>query len=237
VLLDPATREISLKVVYYGSTGSGKATNLAALHSALRPEARGRMMTIATGDDRTLAFDVLVAGVGGMVPLRVKVFSVPTEEIHVSTRRLLLDGADGVAFVADSRTSATESNAAAFLELSENLHANGTDIAEMPLVIQFNKRDLPEVRSDGELAQIARRGREPVFLASAATGEGVRETFLGLLGVVSRRLGARDEGGARLDVDAVLEAAGRAFTDALPREALVQVSVGGHFGPAGPPPP
>jgi hypothetical protein len=100
----------------------------------------------------------------------------------------VLQGADGVAFVADSQSSETEANAASFLDLRENLRGNGMNLGEMPTVIQFNKRDLPQVRSDAELSELARRGKEPVFGAVATAGTGVLETFMGLLLVTYRAL-------------------------------------------------
>src|SRR4029077_18316553 len=101
--------------------------------------------------------------------------------IHGSTRRLVLQGADGVAFIADSQLTETENNAAAFLDRRENVKGNGMRVGAMPLVIQFNKRDLPNVRTDAELVELARRGKEPVFKASAVNGQGAVGSFFGLL--------------------------------------------------------
>ncbi len=182
--LDFAAREVTLKLVYYGPALSGKTTNLIALHERAGKEARGRLMTLETKNDRTLFFDLLpltFRSQGGDVRLRIKLFTVPGQPIHASTRKLVLQGADGVALIADSRLSETEHNAASFIDLRDNLKANGTDIAKTPLVIQFNKRDLPEIRSDDELRKMASRGKEPVFTAIAKDGVGVLETFLALL--------------------------------------------------------
>src|SRR5262249_10369842 len=140
-------------------------------------------MTLETRDDRTLFFDMLPLTFRSdkEISIRIKLFTVPGQVIHGSTRRLVLQGADGVAFIADSQLSETENNTAAFVDLRENLKANGMNVGQLPLVIQFNKRDLPAVRSDEELADLARRGREPVFPAVATSGRGVLETFVGLL--------------------------------------------------------
>lgn len=182
-------REIALKLVYYGPALSGKTTNLRSLHQLSSEGARGRLMTLETKDDRTLFFDMLPLtvraepdrnGVAGMA-LRIKIFTVPGQVLHASTRRLVLQGADGVAFIADSQTSETEHNAASFLDLRQNLKELGLSLKELPVVIQFNKRDLDKVRSDEEIDVLARRGREPVFKASAVAGHGVLETFFGLL--------------------------------------------------------
>jgi mutual gliding-motility protein MglA len=180
---DFVAKELTIKLVYYGPALSGKTTNLQSLHLLVDSGSRGRLMTLETRDDRTLFFDMLPLAfrAGKELSLRIKLFTVPGQVIHGTTRRLVLQGADGVVFVADSQLGETEHNATAFLDLSENLKANGMKLGDMPLVIQFNKRDLPDVRTDAELVALARRGKEPVFPAIATTGKGVAETFLGLL--------------------------------------------------------
>lgn len=187
--LDFAARELSLKVVYYGPALSGKTTNLRALHSMLEAAHRGRLMTLETRDDRTLFFDLLpLAFRVGDLSLRLKVFTVPGQALHASTRRLVLQGVDGVVFVADSQASETENNGTSFIDLKHNLRQNGTEVASVPVVIQFNKRDLPDVVSDSELRDMASRGKEPVFLAVASEGQGVVETFLGGLELTLHQL-------------------------------------------------
>lgn len=185
-------REIAMKLVYYGPALSGKTTNLRSLHQLTSDESRGRLMTLETKDDRTLFFDMLPLtfkseGAGGMT-LRIKIYTVPGQVLHASTRALVLQGADGVAFVADSQVSETEQNAASFLDLRRNLAELSIDIKTIPVVIQFNKRDLERVRSDDEIRALASRGREPVFKASAVNGQGVLETFFGLLHVTWSKL-------------------------------------------------
>src|SRR5688500_11166949 len=141
-------------------------------------------MTLETQDDRTLFFDLLpltFRAKDGDVSLRLKLFTVPGQPIHAATRRLVLQGADGIALIADSRVSETQRNAESFFDLRQNLRDNGLDLSKMPLVIQFNKRDLPEIRTDQELEQLAHRGKEPVFRAIATRGVGTVETFVGLL--------------------------------------------------------
>ncbi len=185
--LNFAAREVAIKLVYYGPALSGKTTNLKALHELTRPESRGRLMTLETKDDRTLFFDMLPlvfkadTAEGGSMSLRVKVFTVPGQVVHASTRRLVLQGADAVAFVADSQISETENNAASFLDLRSNLKELGRSMRDIATVIQFNKRDLANVRSDAEIDELARRGKEPVYKASAVHGKGVVECFFGLL--------------------------------------------------------
>jgi signal recognition particle receptor subunit beta len=178
-------REIALKLVYYGPALSGKTTNLRSLHQLTTEGSRGRLMTLETKDDRTLFFDMLPltlkADQEKGMSLRIKIFTVPGQVLHASTRRLVLQGADGVAFIADSLISETEHNAASFLDLRQNLQELGLSLKQLPLVIQFNKRDLDKIRSDDEIDALARRGREAVFKASAVSGHGVLETFFGLL--------------------------------------------------------
>lgn len=190
--LDFKTRELTLKLVYYGPALSGKTTNLQALHKVVDRDATGRLMTLDTKDDRTLFFDLLPLNFKAKsgVSVRIKVFTVPGQTIHASTRRLVVQGADGVVFVADSQRNETQNNTAAFLDLKSNLEANGLSLKSMPVVIQFNKRDLPaaSIRSNEELDDLARRGREPVYLAVATGGAGVVETFIGLLQVTWQAL-------------------------------------------------
>ncbi len=188
--LDFKSRELTVKLVYYGPALSGKTTNLQAIHRLMTDDNRGRLMTLETQDDRTLFFDLLpltfrsAAG----IQVRIKLFTVPGQVIHNATRRLVLQGADGVAFIADSQKKETRANAEAFKDLQENLKENGLDIGTIPLVIQFNKRDLPDIRTDEEINKLAKKGKEPVFKASALAGDGVLETLLGLIKVTWTKL-------------------------------------------------
>jgi hypothetical protein len=202
--LDFSAREVTIKLVYYGPALSGKTTNLVSLHQQAGADARGRLMTLETQDDRTLFFDLLpltFRNREGDVALRIKLFTVPGQPIHAATRRLVLQGADGVALIADSRVSETESNAASFYDLRHNLRDNGIELAKMPLVIQFNKRDLPDIRTDEELIDLARRGREPVYRAIATRGVGVVETFMGLLHLTWQTLDETHQLAKKLGID------------------------------------
>jgi signal recognition particle receptor subunit beta len=191
--LDFASRELTIKLVYYGPALSGKTTNLQALHAASSPEATGRLMTLETRDDRTLFFDLLPLTFGSEkgLSVRLKVFTVPGQVIHSSTRRLVLQGADGVAFIADSRIAETEHNAESFRDLRENLKQNGINPKQIPLVLQFNKRDMADIRSEAELAEMAAQGKEPVYLAVATKGYGVVDTFVALLHLTWQMLDTR----------------------------------------------
>jgi signal recognition particle receptor subunit beta len=183
VQLDFKARELTVKLVYYGPALSGKTTNLQAIHRLLSPDGRGRLMTLETRDDRTLFFDLLplTFNTASGLTVRIKLFTVPGQVIHNSTRKLVLQGADGVAFIADSQLQEIRANQASFKDLRRNLRENGLDPAKLPLVIQYNKRDLPNIRTEEEIRRMAAMGKEPTFLATATHGTGVAETFLGLV--------------------------------------------------------
>ena len=181
--LDFQARELTVKLVYYGPALSGKTTNLQAVHRLLSPDGRGRLMTLETRDDRTLFFDLLplTFDTSSGLTVRIKLFTVPGQVIHNSTRKLVLQGADGVAFIADSQAQEIRANQASFKDLRRNLRENGMDPAKMPLVIQYNKRDLPNIRSEEDIRRMAAMGKEPTYLATATHGAGVTETFIGLV--------------------------------------------------------
>lgn len=231
-------REIALKLVYYGPALSGKTTNLRSLHQLTSDDARGRLMTLETKDDRTLFFDMLplmfraqgVSPSSGMT-LRIKIFTVPGQVLHASTRRLVLQGADGIAFIADSQVSETEHNAASFLDLRRNLSELSLSLKTMPVVIQFNKRDLPKVRSDEEIVALASRGREPVFKAAAVNGQGVLETFFGLLHMTWSKLEAEHKlaGMLGIEPDALLPMAAKQLGLATDVRTLLSACVGGNL--------
>jgi mutual gliding-motility protein MglA len=175
-------REIAIKLVYYGPAMSGKTTNLQQIHAKMDARKRGRLLTLDTKEDRTLYFDLLPLAFKSAsgITCKVKLFTVPGQVIHNTTRKVVLQGCDGVAFVADSQIAETKNNNESFANLRANMKENRLDTENIPIVIQFNKRDLPKVRTDDELKRIAARGKEPVFAAVAFKGEGVAETFLGL---------------------------------------------------------
>ncbi|MBX5482665.1 MAG: MglA protein [Myxococcaceae bacterium] len=191
--LNQAQRELTVKVVYYGPGLSGKTTNLQMIHARTRPEVRGRLLTVETHDDRTLFFDLLPVffSTANGFKVKVKLFTVPGQVIHNATRRIVLQSADAVAFIADSRRSASAENNAYWRNLHENMRENGLDPGETPVVIQFNKRDLPDTRSDAEIEETRRRGKEPVIGAVAIRCEGVLETLYYVLQGAWRSLEAR----------------------------------------------
>jgi len=190
VQLNNEAREIAVKVVYYGPALSGKTTNLQALYQKIEPTVRGRLMTLDTKDDRTLFFDMLPVFFRTAAGLKVKLklYTVPGQVIHESTRRIVLQGTDAIAFVADSRRSEAASTLAYWNNMLKNLEANGLDYKTLPIVIQLNKRDLPEARGDDELGDLRRLIQPPMVPAVAIRGEGVVETLYELLTLCYRSL-------------------------------------------------
>ena len=186
-------REITLKVVFYGPALSGKTTNLQMIHQFLDPQARGRLMSLDTADDRTLFFDLLPVFFKSKSGFKVKIklYTVPGQVMHTSTRRIVLSGADGIIFVADSQRSEARANNEAWRSMMENLRENGITADDIPIALQFNKRDLPDIRTDAELDELRQKSREPVFGAVAVRGEGVLETLFALLKLTYRNLNQR----------------------------------------------
>jgi signal recognition particle receptor subunit beta len=193
VAFNNEAREVAVKVVYYGPALSGKTTNLQALHDKIDPKLRGRLMTLDTKDDRTLFFDMLPVffRTASGVKIKVKLYTVPGQVMHESTRRIVLQGTDAVAFVADARRSEVPTTLAYWNNMVTNLEANGLDPRELPIVIQLNKLDLPEVRRADELGDLARVPPPPVVPAVAIRGEGVVETLHTLLELTYRSLDRR----------------------------------------------
>jgi mutual gliding-motility protein MglA len=186
-------REIVLKVVYYGPPLCGKTSNLQALHKLLDPKCTGHMTVLNTADDRTLFFDLLPVFVttDNGYRLKLKLFTVPGQVIHAATRRIVLGGADGVVFVADSQASEVKVNNEFWHGMRRYLEESGVDPETVPLVIQFNKRDLPNVRTKEDIDKLRKAGPEPVFEAVAVRGEGVVETLHGLLMLMFQNLNTR----------------------------------------------
>ncbi len=181
--LNHAQRELTVKIVYYGPGLSGKTTNLQKIHERTSDEVRGRLLTVETHDDRTLFFDLLPVffHTANGFKVKVKLFTVPGQVLHNATRRIVLQNADGVAFIADSRRSAGPDNNAYWRNLMENMRENGLSPAEVPVVIQYNKQDLPDAKTDAEIQETAKRGKEPVLGAVAIRGVGVLETLHAVL--------------------------------------------------------
>ena len=180
---------LSFKLVYYGPAQSGKTTNLLRLHEQLSPEMKGEMMTLETQNDRTLFFDLLPLGFRAPSGLLIKfrLFTVPGQVAHDGTRKAVLSRADGVVFVADSDRTQEANNAESFQTLSENCSRVGIDFESLPLVVQFNKRDLPTAVPEAEICGRWSATSWPLVFASALRGEGVTASFEALLRSLYRR--------------------------------------------------
>lgn len=183
---DQEQNRLTIKLVYYGPAQSGKTTNLMRLHDYLQPELKGEMMTLETHNDRTLFFDLLPLGFTAPSGLLVKfkLYTVPGQVQHDSTRKAVLSRADGVVFVADSQRSQSVNNGESFDNLAANTARVGLDFERLPLVVQFNKRDLPDVVSEEEVRQRWGSVPWPLHFSVALVGTGVVETFRALLAQV-----------------------------------------------------
>lgn len=190
VLFNYATRELTAKIVYYGPGLCGKTTNLEYIHKSLPEKTRGKMLSLATQTDRTLFFDFLPIDLGSVkgMKTRVQLYTVPGQVFYDATRKLVLKGADGVVFVADSQREMFDSNLESWENLRQNLQENGLDINTIPMVVQMNKRDLPNVMPVKELNQKLNEVGVPYYEAVAITGKGVQETLKGIAKVVLENL-------------------------------------------------
>jgi mutual gliding-motility protein MglA len=179
VLFNHATREMTAKIVYYGPGLCGKTTNLMVIFDKLDPKQKGKMLSLATKTDRTLFFDLLPVDIGkvGNFNLKMQLYTVPGQVFYNETRKLVLKGADSVVFVADSQPSMVESDRESFANLLDNMRENSIDPDETPIVIQYNKRDIPGVLSVDQLQEQLGLEGYPYHEASAIKGEGVMETF------------------------------------------------------------
>lgn len=195
-IVDHATRLITCKLVYYGPGRSGKTTNLTYLHSALPGEQVGSLTSLATRRDRTLFFDYLPVDLGtvGAYKVRFQLYTVPGQPYYRAIRQLVLQGADGVAFVADSQRHRWEDNIDSMQDLHANLAEHGIDARVLPMVLQYNKQDLPPslAASVDELSIALNFRAVPEFAADAPRGTGVFDTLRSLGMRVLRRLGAED---------------------------------------------
>jgi signal recognition particle receptor subunit beta len=194
---------LTFKLVYYGPAQSGKTTNLLRLHELLAPELKGEMMTLETQGDRTLFFDLLPLGFRAPSGLLIKfrLFTVPGQVAHDGTRKAVLSRADGIVFVADSQRSQETNNAEAFKTLADNCSRVGLDFQAMPLVVQFNKQDLPAAVPPEEIRGRFSAAPWPLTFASALHGDGVVATFERLLRATFRRYAGDSELASRHGLD------------------------------------
>ncbi|HEX8253989.1 MAG TPA: GTPase domain-containing protein [Thermoanaerobaculia bacterium] len=197
VLFNHATREMTAKIVYYGPGLCGKTTNLMVIFDKLDPKSKGKMLSLATKTDRTLFFDLLPVDIGKVGPfnLKIQLYTVPGQVFYNETRKLVLKGADSVVFVADSQPAMVDANRESFANLLENLEQNQIDVNDTPIVIQFNKRDIPGVLPVEQLQEALGFEGYPYTEASALKGHGVMETFKLISKITAKHLLSRLKGG------------------------------------------
>lgn len=197
VLFNHATREMTAKIVYYGPGLCGKTTNLMVIFDKLDPKSKGKMLSLATKTDRTLFFDLLPVDIGKVGPfnLKIQLYTVPGQVFYNETRKLVLRGADSVVFVADSQPAMVDANRESFANLLENLEENQIDPNDTPIIIQYNKRDLPGVLPVETLQESLGFEGYPYTEASALKGEGVMETFKLVSKLTAKHLYSRLKGG------------------------------------------
>jgi signal recognition particle receptor subunit beta len=191
-LVNYATREITCKIVYYGPGRSGKTTNLHYIYGQVPEERKGKMVSLATQTDRTLFFDFLPLDLGLISGFTTKfqLYTVPGQVYYQTTRKLVLQGADGVVFVADSQARQLAENVESLQDLHANLAEQGVEARSVPLVIQYNKQDLPPdlILSAPELSDALNFRGVPDFAADALHGPGVFETLRSISELVLKRL-------------------------------------------------
>ena len=189
-VINYSKKEISAKIVYYGPSLCGKTTNIQSIYASIKPDQKGKLVSLATEADRTLFFDFLpieIANIRGF-KTRLHFYTVPGQVYYNSTRRAVLTGVDGLVFVADSQRDKMEENVESLANLEENLNYYGKSMKTMPLVIQYNKRDLPDVTPVSEMEQILNPDAYPYFEAVATTGEGVLQTLTKVTKMVLRHI-------------------------------------------------
>ena len=191
-LVNYATREITCKIVYYGPGRSGKTTNLHHIYEQVPDDRKGKMVSLATQTDRTLFFDFLPLDLGMIsgFTTRLQLYTVPGQVYYQTTRKLVLQGADGLVFVADSQARQLGENIESMQDLHANLAEQGVDVRTLPLVIQYNKRDLPADMTlrVPELEDALNFRGIPSYSADAVHGAGVFETLRGISEIVLRKL-------------------------------------------------
>jgi mutual gliding-motility protein MglA len=190
-LINFAAREINYKIVYYGSGLCGKTTNIQYIHRKVNPDARGKLVSIATEEERTLYFDFLPLSLGTVKGMRTRfhLYTVPGQSHYNASRRLVLQGVDGVVFVADSQISRLDENVESYLNLWDNLLDQDDDLTKLGVVLQLNKRDLSDIFSIPDLQELLNHTDSPMVEACALTGQGVFETLRTICKQVIARTG------------------------------------------------
>ena len=190
-MINYASREINCKIVYYGPGLGGKTTNLEYIYNKVTPNTRGKLISLATESERTLFFDFLPVDLGTIrgFKTRFHLYTVPGQVYYNASRKLILKGVDGVVFVADSQVERLDANIESMHNLYENLAEYGYDLRQLPFVIQYNKRDLPNVSPVEELDQHLNPDRVPSYEGVAPSGGGVFDTLKAVAKLVIKSLG------------------------------------------------
>ncbi len=190
VFINYAAREINTKIVYYGPGLGGKTTNLQYIYNKAHPNQKGKLISLATETERTLFFDFLPLDLGTVRGFKVRfhLYTVPGQVFYDASRKLILKGADGVVFVADSQRERMDANIESLNNLKINLRENNLDIFTIPYVLQLNKRDLPSAVPVEEMIRVLQVKGEPVFEAVAIRGIGVFETLKAIARLVLQEL-------------------------------------------------
>jgi len=189
-LINYSLREISCKIVYYGPGLGGKTTNIQYVYNRLRPESKGRLISLATEMDRTLFFDFLPLDLGSIKGFRTRfhLYTVPGQVYYDASRKLILRGVDGIVFVADSRVGRFDANVESMYNLHENLAEHGLDLQTTACAVQYNKRDMPDIVPIPDMQEELNPQRHPHFEAVATQGVGVFDTLKTISKMVLRQL-------------------------------------------------
>ena len=184
------SKEINCKIVYFGPSMSGKTTNLQYIYTQTHADGKGKMISLQTENERTLFFDFLPLALGTLRGFRIRfhLYTVPGQSYYDASRRLILRGVDGIVFVSDSQVTRMEANLESFATLRQNLEEQGYEIENIPLVYQYNKRDLPNVCPLPEMEKVLNPRGLPAFEAVASDGSGVLETLKGLSKLILKDL-------------------------------------------------
>jgi len=185
-----ATKEINFKIVYYGPGLCGKTTNLQYIYNQTEPERKGKMISLATETERTLFFDFMPLKLGEIKGFKVRLhlYTVPGQIFYDASRKLILKGADGVVFVADSQKDRMDANLDSLENLIDNLKENNLDYETIPIVMQWNKRDLPDVESVEVMDKLLNTRKVEAFEAVAIKGIGVYETLIAISKAVMMKM-------------------------------------------------
>ncbi len=189
-LINYAAREINCKIVYYGCGLCGKTTNLLYIHEKLPPDIKGKLVSLATDTDRTLFFDFLPLELGTVKGFKTRfhLYTVPGQVHYNASRKLILRGVDGIVFVVDSQVNRFDENIESFENMKKNLDRQGYDLANIPYIVQYNKRDLANISSVEELEAAINKDRVPFFESIATVGVGVLDSVRAIAKLVIAQL-------------------------------------------------